>query len=313
MPALKPGRFGLAGLPAAIADVRLSFADGFVLPRWLRRPARLFSRLFDEEFQPPRFAASIGTAAFLSITCVYGAWVGGHVPVVAQAVTSRLGFAVEHVEMKGNIETSEIDVLGAIGLDGWTSLIGFDAEDARREVAALPWIRSASVRKIYPDTIEVELVEKKPFALWQHGNEISVIERSGEVIAPFTSGRHAALPLVIGTGARERANDFIGRVALYPELAARVKAYIRVGERRWNLRLENGITVRLPEDAPDAAIRDLAELDKSGGILSRDVVAIDMRIADRLTLQLSAQAIEQREIDLKEQARSVSARKAKRT
>lgn len=313
MPALKPGSFGLAGLPAAVAGVRLSFADGFVLPRWLRRPARLFSRLFDEEFEPPRFAASIGTAAFLGLTCAYGAWVGGHVPVIAQAVTSRLGFAVEHVEMKGNVETSEIDVLGALGLDGWTSLIGFDAEDARREVTALPWIRSASVRKIYPDTIEVELVEKKPFALWQHGNEISVIERSGEVIAPFTSSRHAALPLVIGTGARERANDFIGRVALCPELAARVKAYIRVGERRWNLRLENGITVRLPEDAPDAAIRDLAELDRSGGILSRDVVAIDMRIADRLTLQLSAQAIEQREIDLKEQARSVSARKAKRT
>ncbi len=105
----------------------------------------------------------------------------------------------------GNRETSEIDVLDRLELDGWTSLVGFDAEAARERIETLPWIEVAAVRKVYPHALEVRVEERQPFAIWQQGRELSVIEKDGRVIAPYAGGKEAKLPLIIGVGAPERA------------------------------------------------------------------------------------------------------------
>ncbi|RUW26107.1 cell division protein FtsQ/DivIB, partial [Mesorhizobium sp. M1E.F.Ca.ET.041.01.1.1] len=252
------GKGGGAGL--SLFGVLLSF-DHFVLPRQLRRPVRLLARLCDGEYEPPRFSAAILSAALLASAGAYGAYLGGYADSVVQGVTARTGFAVDQIKVVGNRQTSEIDILDRLGLDGWTSLIGFDAEAARERITTLPWVEVAAVRKIYPHTLEVRVEEREPFALWQQGDSLSVIERSGEVIAPFSGGKQALLPLIIGTGAPAKAPDFLEKIKRYPELAARVKGYIRVGERRWDLKLENGITVKLPEDDEDRAIAELVKLD----------------------------------------------------
>ncbi|MET0597596.1 MAG: cell division protein FtsQ/DivIB [Mesorhizobium sp.] len=301
--ALRSGQGGRRGAPRGAAFGVSSPVDGFVLPRWLRRPARLLSRLDDGEFAPPRFAATMATALYLGGFSLYGAYLGGHVPAIAQSVTARLGFAVDEVRVAGHRETSEIDILDRLGLDGWTALIGFDAEAARARIAELPWVSSVEVRKIYPDEIDVTIGERKPFAIWQHGRELAVIEESGNVIAPFSSERHATLPLVIGLGAPEGAAGFIATVRRYPELSSRVKGYVRVGERRWNLRLENGITVKLPEHDPVGAIEEVLALDKENGLLSRDISAVDLRLNDRLVVQLTPEAALRREAALKEKAK----------
>jgi cell division protein FtsQ len=307
--ALKPGQSGKAGAPRP-AVFGLSLPVGyllpgrFVLPRFLRRPARLISRLCDGEYSPPRHAGVIATAVFLSSSALYGAWLGGQIPAVAQSVTARLGFAVDQVRVSGNKETSEIDILERLDLDGWTSLVGFDADAARRRIAELPWVKVAAVRKVYPDALEVRIEEREPFAIWQHGSQLAIVERSGNVIAPFNGGRHAVLPLVIGYGAAEQAADFVGKIRQHPELAARVKGFIRVAERRWDLRLENGITIRLPESGEDAAIAEVLRLDREDGLLSRDIAAVDLRLEDRLVVRLTPEAMVRRTEVLAEQAKA---------
>jgi cell division protein FtsQ len=268
--------------------------EGFVLPRFLRRPARLLSRLTEGDITPPRYSATIMTAAFFAATGLYGSYAGGHMPDLVQAITARTGFAVDQVRVTGHRETSEIDILERLELDGWTSLIGFDAEAARLRVAGLPWVEVASVRKVYPNTLEVQIEERKPFAIWQHGRQLSIVEASGSVIAPFTGGRHVALPLVIGQGAAEAGETFVKKVKGYPELSARVKGYIRVAERRWDLRLENGITVKLPAHGEDEAITELLAMDRDDGLLSRDIAAVDLRFSDRVVVQLTPEAAERR-------------------
>lgn len=287
---------------AAIVPVA---SDGIVLPRFLRRPARLFGRLTDGNFEAPRYSASILTIGLLSVVGIYGAYLGGQFPIVVQTVTSRLGFAIDEVKVSGNHETSEIDILDRLGLDGWTSTIGFDAEAARRQIADLPWVQAAAVRKIYPDTLQIQIEERKPFAIWQHGSELSLVEESGRVIAPYRGGRHAMLPLVIGLGAPQAAPAFIARIKGHPELASRVKGYIRVAERRWDIRLENGVTVKFPESGEDRAIDQLASSDRDAGLLSRDIVAIDMRFADRLVVQLTPDAAVARNAAMSERMKAV--------
>ena len=304
MSALRSGQGRKAGASRP-GFAGLSFSpERFVLPRLLRRPARVLTRLASGDYTPPRFSASVATAAFLSLSSFYGAWLGGQLPGFAQAITSRSGFAVDEVRVSGHRETSEIDILGRLELTGWTSLVGFDADDARARIAELPWVKTAAVRKVYPDTLEVRIEEREPFAIWQHGSELTVIERNGDAIAPFSFGRHAVLPLVIGYGAADSAAGFVDKIRRPPELASRVKGYIRVAERRWNLRLENGVTIKLPEGREDEAIAEVLRMDRESGLRARDLASVDMRFADRVVVKLTADAALRREAALVEQAKA---------
>ncbi|MBX9462053.1 MAG: cell division protein FtsQ/DivIB [Aquamicrobium sp.] len=290
------GRTAIAGVRGRLAPA----SGGYVLPRWLRKPARAFSRFVSGEIEAPPYTMTMLAAAVIGSFSLYGAVLGGHMPGVVQAVTARTGFAIDEIRVSGNRETSEIDIFDRVGLDGWTSLVGFDVQDARDRIASLPWVEDASVRKIYPATLEVKIVEREPFAIWQQGSRLSLIESDGSTIAPLSGARHRALPLVVGVGAEEPAAAFVSKVAGYPDLAGRVRGYVRVSERRWDLRLENGMTVKLPERGEDEALRDLLALDHRYGLLSRDIETVDMRFADRLVVKLTPDAAVAREAALKE-------------
>lgn len=299
---VRPVRSGLSGF----------VLRGFVLPRWLRRPVRLVARIFQGDVTPPRYAATIMSAVLLGSSGLYGAWLGGHMPAIVQAVTARTGFAVDQIRIAGHHESSEIDILDRLGLDGWTSLIGFSAEAARERIAALPWVQSVSVRMIYPDELEVKVEERAPFAIWQSNGQLTIIEASGAPIAPFSGSRHAALPLFVGDGAEKQAAAFFAKVSNYPEVASRARGYILVAGRRWDLKLDNGVIVRLPEFGVDEALGELVKLDGESGLLSRDILALDMRNSDRLVVQMTPEAAERRTAELAERAKAAKKRAAER-
>jgi cell division protein FtsQ len=206
---------------------------------------------------------------------------------------------VSDVRVSGNREVSDIDVLQVLSLDGWTSLIGLGADAVRERVVALPWVESATVRKVYPATLEIALIEKQPFAIWQHDGELTLVERSGAPIVPFTSERFAALPLVVGEGAAARANGIVDLVAGHPALAERVRGYVRIADRRWDIRLDNGVVLKLPEAGEAAALDWLMTVDEADALLSRDIASVDLRLSDRLVVQLTPEGLKQREADVK--------------
>jgi cell division protein FtsQ len=288
-----------AGGPRPGADLQ----TGLVLPRFLRRPARWAARAVTGETRPPRFAATMMTALVVGGFGIYGTYAGGHFPAIVKAVAAGSGLAVDDIRIEGNGRTSEIDVLGALELDGSTALMGFSAEAARSRIAALPWVEAVSVRKSYPSTLAIDIVERQPFAIWQNGSNLSLIERDGDVILPFPGQAFAVLPLVIGIGAPEKAEEIISLVAAHPAIASRVKAYIRVADRRWDLRLENGITVKLPDMGEVRALAVLAEMERNEKILSRDIAALDMRLADRFVVRLTPEAALRRAAFLAERAK----------
>lgn len=292
------------------ADAAGEMATGFVvnrLPPAARRALRISARVISGEVPLPRFPATIASAALLAMAGAYGAYAGGHVPEIVKAVTSRAGFAIDKVKVAGNKETSEIDILEKLGLDGWTSEIGFNAQRARDAVATLPWVESASVRKIYPDAVDVTVTEKKPFAIWQEDGRLSLIQANGSVIAPF-AGRRPQLPLVVGAGAEKLAGAIVAKVARYPQLAARVKAYIRVGLRRWDLVLDDGVTVKLPETGEDAALADVMRMDREDALLERDILSVDLRLDDRIAIQLTPAALKERQTAIKARDKDIKKR-----
>jgi cell division protein FtsQ len=143
------------------------------------------------------------------------------------------------------------------------------------------------IERRLPDTLYVRLVEREPLALWQHGGKIELIDRTGAVIPVARLDRFAKLPMVVGEDAASHAAELLAMLASEPDLAARVTAAVRVGGRRWNLRIDNAIDVLLPADDPAVAWADLARLERSSAIIKRDVQAIDMRLPDRLVVRVA--------------------------
>src|SRR5207248_3129860 len=140
---------------------------------------------------------------------------------------------------------------------------------------------------LYPGELQIGIKEREAFALWQKDGHVSVIAEDGTVLEPFVAPALMKLPLIVGAGAQERAKAFLTLVDRYPTLREFVRASVLVGERRWNLRLKNGIDVRLPETGMEGALERLVALDCEKNLITRDIVAIDLRLPDRVTVQLS--------------------------
>jgi cell division protein FtsQ len=278
------------------------------------RENRFIARL--EEWLP----RNLGTAATLFIllgSLGIGVVRGGHVEFMVEAlcdardaVANAAGFRIAHVAISGRKNLSQDEVLAIGGVSGRRSLLFLDPATVRERLKAAPWIADATVLKFYPDKIQIDIVERAAFALWQHDGSVSVISDKGSVLQPYSPGPFRSLPLVVGKGAETRAKDFLALLAQYPSLRQQVKAVIYVGERRWNLRLADGIDVRLPEGDVGAALAELARLDKDEKLFSRDITAIDLRLPGRLTVRLSEDAAKARAEMLKDKEKARAKKRA---
>ena len=286
---------------------RAAFSGAFVLPRFLRRPARYAKALATGRVSIRPHAGSVAAVAFFAATGFYGMALGGHTQAVTQAVTTGAGFALEDVHVSGNVETSDIDILQQLGLDGSTSVVAINAHVAREKLIELPWVTDAQVQKIYPRGLSVRLTERKPVGIWQHGDRLALIDVRGDVIAPLGGARHADLPLYVGLGAALHADELEARLLFYPELRSRVKAAIRIADRRWDLRLDNGVTLSLPAENVGDALKRFVEFDAGRDVLSRDITTVDLRLEDRVTLRLSEASYDRRKQALEGRAKLIKA------
>ena len=195
---------------------------------------------------------------------------------------------------------SREEILATAGITGITSLLFLDVEQARERLKTNPWISDATVLKLYPGELQIGIKEREAFALWQKEGHVSVIADDGTVLDPYVAPQLLRLPLVVGNGAQTQAKEFLALLEPYPELRDFVRAAVLVGERRWNLRLKNGIDVALPEARPAAALEKLVALDREKSLITRDIALIDLRLPDRITVRLSDAAAQARIDALKE-------------
>lgn len=267
----------------------------FVLPRPMRRVVRFLVSLGSGRVNIPAHTGTVSVLALFAATGLYGMSIGGHAQDVAQATTSAAGFAIEDVKVSGNDQTSEIEILQLLGLDGTTSLVALNADAARQKIANLPWVENVEVRKVYPKAIEVKLTERKAYAIWQHGSELSLIQKDGSVIAPLRDNKFAKLPLFVGRDAETAAASIDEAFAKWPDVRSHVKAFVRVAGRRWDLYLDNGVIVKLPEDNIDGALARLTKIDKDQNLLQRDIAAVDLRLDDRMAIELTPDAVVRRQ------------------
>ena len=208
----------------------------------------------------------------------------------AIACAAALGFSVDEILLAGREMSARASVMKAIGLRRGHPIFGFDPESVRRRLERLPWVRSATVRRMLPGTVVVELFERQPLAIWQHKGAFSLVDAEGAVIEHASLEGFSGLLTVVGKDAPGHAAELIEVLAGEPEVMMRTKAAVRVAERRWNLHLENGIVVQLPELDPASALTRLATYERAHGVLEQGVAVLDLRLPDRLILRTDSEA-----------------------
>jgi cell division protein FtsQ len=202
-------------------------------------------------------------------------------------LASLIGLAADDIKVSGLVHHDSQALLNALGIVPGSSLILFDANAARRQLQSMGWIEGASVQRKFPNTLEIVVKEREVFAIWQHNGSYVLIARDGTVIGGLDQMFNAHLPLVTGDGANLAAGELVNQLSATPELMSKVSAATRLGNRRWNLYLDNGVKVELPESGVSHALQQVAEIDKSQNILSKGISQLDLRIAGQMTVAVA--------------------------
>jgi cell division protein FtsQ len=224
--------------------------------------------------------------AYLAWATGVFAWMGHKIDQQVEIALVATGFSIEQVHVEGRNKT-EIEALkAALSIDAGSSILHYDTELARERIEDLDWVNEAQVIRFLPDTIHVVVVERSPIAIWQMKKQLYLIDRTGFVVGQAVDDQYLQLPLVVGEGAEKGAAQLIDILDQHPDLQAQVVAAVRVGQRRWNLRLKSGLDIRLPAEDTGAALERLIKYDSEFDLLSQAIVSIDMRLPDRIYLKL---------------------------
>jgi len=254
-----------------------------VVPLWRRRQTVVLSACLG-------VALTIGAGTW----AVYSGFVADTVTKAKWSLikaSSDLGFTVEDVLVTGRGESGRAELLAALGIARGAPILAYDFQGAKTRIENLPWVQYARIERFLPSTLVVHLIERRPIALWQNQGTFALIDEDGQVITSQGLGRFSTLIQVVGKDAPDRVGGLLELLETQPQLKTRVRAAVRVGGRRWDLLLQGGVDVRLPENGAPAALARLAAFERKSGVLERDVKVLDLRIPDRVIVRRQSGAV----------------------
>lgn len=263
-------------------------------PREYDRRAARFGWLKNGDSLKLRAASRLAGLLFLGLVIGDGLIRGGYLDYEDSAwlklpgrVASVAGMAASDIKIQGLTHHEPETLLAAIGVTPGGSMVGFDAAVAKRILENLDWVAAAKVQLLFPNQLEIAIAEREPFAIWQREGTYYVIDRTGAAMSGIPASEMVKLPLITGNDANLAAEELINQLEAYPDLMLQVKAASRVGSRRWNLYLDNGVSVLLPEAGWQTALAAVAKLDRTQQLLSKGIRSVDFRLAGQVTVAVA--------------------------
>lgn len=214
--------------------------------------------------------------------------VPARVMTAAGEAIGRAGFTVKRVEVVG-IRNMESAPVYRIALDQRSMAMPLlDVEGVRQRLLRYGWVKDARVSRRLPDTLVIDIVERRPAALWQDRAQLALIDSDGVVIDRVPVTDMPDLPLLVGQGANLHGRELNRLLEVAPTIKPQLVSATWVGSRRWDLKLQTGETIALPEgeDSAKAALAKFAELDKATGLLGRGLVRFDLRLPGKMIVRL---------------------------
>ena len=194
-----------------------------------------------------------------------------------------MGFVIDRIDILGEGRLRENDVRIALGVNTGDYLFDLDVQAAQERVEALNWVDRAVVRRLWPDQVAVQIIERRPYALWQHNGVVQLVDYSGTVIANVAPQDYPNLTLVVGPEGSKHLDTVRLIKAKVPEIANTSSAFVRTSSGRWDVHVNRGrLKILLPQHDIDVALGQLQQLQLRQNILDRNLSALDLRLRDRI-------------------------------
>jgi cell division protein FtsQ len=216
------------------------------------------------------------------------------------AATGEAGFKVAGYQIIGlkNMDRGKVDAVvtdelrraaaeAPIGTDEPAQAL-VDLDRIREQLLQFGWVKDARVSRRLPDSLMIDVVERTPAAVWQHRGRLSLIDGEGVVLDAVPVDRMPDLPLLIGPGANGQAVSLRRMIDTVPTLKPQLASASWIGGRRWDLSFATGETVSLPEGEVTAAraLQRFAKMDRSVGLLGRDMIRFDLRVPGKMIVRV---------------------------
>jgi cell division protein FtsQ len=249
---------------------------------WLDRFLRTLP-FSEEDIQ--RVVTWVVVAALAVLALAAAQWSGLTAAAYQQysEVAAKAGFQVQRVEITGMERVDQLKVYELVLAEKDRAMPLVDIDKVRADLLEYGWIKDARVSRRLPDTLAVEIIERKPAAVWSREGKSSLIDAEGIVLQSVKAGEAGELPILNGTDANRHAvalNELLDNATA---LKAQVAGASWVGNRRWDLRFKTGETLALPEGEKAAAeaLLNFARMDGIHRLLGRDLIHFDLRDPER--------------------------------
>ena len=233
-------------------------------------------------------AAGLAVVAYVGI----GGWWLAHTGKIQKAVnvtsdafwgmTADAGFKLDQVYLTGREHTDVQVVKAALNVQPGTPILSLDLKAIQAKLQEIPEVKSVTLSRQLPGVLRVAINERQPAAIWQRDGKHMLVDEDGVILASDTYKPQQPLPVIVGDDAPEHVQGLIGLLNAAPTLKPQVVAAVRIGSRRWNVQLNNGVTVMLPQDRAEAAWVRFSQLVDREGLLTKAVRSVDMRMDDRV-------------------------------
>ena len=244
-------------------------------------------------------AAAVAVVVILSVYLWQSGLVSDALHSTGERMEERLtdaGLVVGEIRIDGQKQAALDDIRQALDVSHGENIMALDLKGMRERVEALDWVKSASIGRSMPDILTVRIEEYEPAAIWQVDGRLWLVTRDGQRITDQKLGLFPALPMVVGEGAEQALPDYLELTMAWPDIFAGVESAVRVGERRWDLLMKQGITVRLPEKNVSQALEKFAGLARDEKILDKDILAVDLRLEDKTFIRLTPEEAKRRRL-----------------
>lgn len=200
-------------------------------------------------------------------------WISSHI----YEATSDGGMVLENVLIDGHHNLSTTDIASALNADVGTPILSIDLAKVRDVLSKNEWVKNAVIERRLPNTIYINITERVPIAIWQNEKKLYLVDEEGSVINPDDISKFAGLIHVVGSDAPIHVATLKAEIDNNDALKKRIVSFVRYGERRWNILLEQDITVKMPENDFVRAYKYLSKLNENNKLFDCNYKVIDLR------------------------------------
>ena len=212
---------------------------------------------------------------------------------IRNQIETRPEFMVNLMAIDGASPDVAEDIREIIPLDFPISSFDLDLDQMRETINGLDAVRQARLMIRQGGVLQIEVTERVPVVLWRMGGQLELLDRKGVRVRPAQArSDRPDLPVIAGRGADQAVPEAVALVQAAAPLKDRLRGLERIGERRWDVVLDRGQRIMLPETGAVRALERAIAMDQAVDMLARDIAAVDLRLSQRPSLRLNGEAIE---------------------